>query len=935
MRLTFADVQRNVAEVANRQDYSMDVLYELMAAYGRSASSITKLRNGVINLAEEKETTVLQRGVVYFKHASTSVSLPAEVEKLEQDPLTARYNPRYVIATDLKSFAAKDTKKGNTLEIKLEDIDRNIDFFYGWTGDEVTDEKTEAVADRRAADKMKELYFEIDRTNGLNLAEKGKTSKHGLNVFFTRLLFCFFAEDTKVFSRENTNIFTGAIKDYTQTDGSDLDQFLETLFKALDSDDKSGFTSPFSSFPYVNGTLFNTQRNITVPKFSAQARKYILDCGTLNWSGINPDIFGSMFQSIVDEGHRATHGQHYTSVPNIMKTIEPLFLDELREEFDKYYDNLPKLAKLHDRISKIKVFDPACGSGNFLIIAYKELRKLEHAIIDRLFDDNYKKAALAGKLSTRIDLDNFYGIEIDDFACEVAILSLYLAKHQMNIEFEKQFGKEIKLIPLKDKAKIVHGDSVHLDWQDVCPNKPHFIDKATYQQSKLLEDEQVQAELIDAESLKQKTWDEIYLISNPPYKGQRNQDDRHKEDLSLIFHGEEKYKKLDYVCCWIMKASQYIQNSRAKAALVSTDSISQGVQVGQLWPRIFDLGIEIFYAYSSFNWSNNASDSAGVTCTVFGLVDGSQNAKDKFLIDRNVKRKVSNINGYLSEGPNIFLEKHNSPISDIPPMVGGSQPREGGYLMLENADKDSLIQKDSRTEYFIKPMVGSKEVTSSTNRWCLWVEDADLDRALSIPSIEDRINKVRKHRQDGNSVEKAFANVPHKFVTTKRPERTQIAIPSVSSGAREYIPIAIFDKDTIVTSSCFCIFDADEDIFSILNSKIHMSWVNFVTGRLRTDINYSSNTCYNAFPVPAYSNSTKQDLVRSARSILFARQNHTEKSLSEMYNPAKMPDDLRDAHRQNDLLVDRLFRQKPYETDEERLADMFTSYKEMTEKENK
>lgn len=928
MRITFADVQRNVAEIANRQDYDIDVLYELMAAYGRSSSSITKLRNGVINLAEDQDTTVLQKGVVYFKNILISDSLPAEIEKLEQDPLTARYNPRFLIATDFKSFAAKDTKKGNTLEIKWEDIDRNVDFFYGWTGDEVVDEKTEAAADRRAADKMKELYFEVEKVNATRLAEKNSNFRHELNVFFTRLLFCFFAEDTLVFTKDGSNIFTSSIKNFTQTDGSDLDQFLSTLFESLDTKDKSKYTSPFSNFPYVNGSLFNKKKGITIPKFNAQARKLILDCGALNWAEINPDIFGSMFQSIVDEKLREAHGMHYTSVPNIMKTIEPLFLDELRDEFDKNYDNKNKLQKLHDRISNIKVFDPACGSGNFLIIAYKELRKLEHAIIDRIFEEDYKRAALAGKLTSRIDLNNFYGIEIDDFACEVAVLSLYIAKHQMNIEFEKQFGKAIELIPLEDKANIVKANATRIDWHDVCPNIPHTFDSSINIQKKLIEDEQVQEQL-NIGTFEHK-WDEIYLISNPPYLGQRNQKDSHKSDLSYVFNDEGKYKKLDYVSCWMVKAADYIKNTQAKSAFITTDSICQGVQVGQLWPRILAKGIEIIFAYNSFKWSNNAKDNAGVSCVVIGLSTKENSRKEKYLYDNITKRVVQKITPYLTDGDTIILKKHNDPISELPKMISGNQPREGGYLMLNYEQKKNLILRDQRISKFIKPMIGANELINGLKRWCIWIEDNDLIEARSIQSLNEIIEHVRQHRINGNTVEKSFSNVPHKFVTTKRPNTSQLVLPSVSSENRKYIPIMILSRNEIVTSSCFCIFDCGLEIFSILNSLMHMTWVKAVTGRLETRINYASNTCYNAFPLKKLNQEQIRLLQNSARQIIFTRENHVGESLAEMYDPDKMPDDLREAHRQNDILVDRLYRQKPYENDEERLADLFALYEQMT-----
>lgn len=932
MRLTFSDVQRNVSEIANRQDYSIDVLYELMAAYGRSASSITKLRNGIINLADDKKSTVLQRGVVYLKNVGEVESLPAEVEKLEQDPLTARYNPRFLIATDFRTFAAKDTKKGNTLEIAWQDIDRNVDFFYGWTGDEVTDEKTEAVADRRAADKMKELYYEIEKINRDKLSEKGSTFRHDLNVFFTRLLFCFFAEDTKVFSKEHKSIFTNAIKDYTQTDGSDLDVFLNTLFSALDSEDKIGFTSPFSNFPYVNGTLFDTTRNIAIPKFNAQARKYILDCGLLNWAEINPDIFGSMFQSIVDEEHRATHGQHYTSVPNIMKTIEPLFLDDLREEFDKYYDNSSKLTKLHDRISKIKVFDPACGSGNFLIIAYKELRKLEHAIIERLYEDDFKKAALAGKLSTRIDLNNFYGIEIDDFACEVAVLSLYLAKHQMNIEFEKQFGKEIKLIPLKDKANIVHGNAARLDWQQVCPNIEHTseIHKAN-EQSSLIEFEEDQSEL----QLGEKYWDEIYLISNPPYVGTSKQDKEQKDDMYEVFSAEgNNYKNLDYISIWFKKGADYIDKSIAQLAFVSTNSICQGEQPALLWPYILEEK-EIGFAFQSFKWTNSAKNNAGVTCVIVNI--RSKSSKPKYIYKSSIRTKASFINNYLEDLPDITLTKRSKPLGNIlPEITYGNKGVYAGSLILTSKEKLELVNEFPNSIMFIKEFTGGQEFINGDMNYCLWIETRDYDQAMRIPPIAERIDKVRTDRLSSkDSGARELSKKPYQFRDFKKAKNHSIVVPRISSENRDYIPIGFLPHDVILSDSVQAIYDGPEWVFSLIVSKMHMAWTRIVAGKLELRINYSIKLVYNNFPVPRLTESEIKSLSASAREILFARQNYSEKSLAEIYKPSIMPEDLRIAHHQNDILVDRLYRQKPFENDEERLMNLFDLYKQMVEREKK
>jgi len=931
MRLTFADAQRNVAEIANRESYSLDVIFELLAAYGRSASAITKLRSGTLNLALDKENEVLQRGVVYFKHISNG-NLLSVVDSLDQDPLVVRYNPRYLIATDYDQLVAKDTKKDTTLDIKLRDIDRNVDFFYGWTGDEVTSEKTEAVADRRAADKMKDLYAEIERVNQEKLADPKSTFRHDLNVFFSRLLFCFFAEDTKVFSKVEKTIFTNSIKDFTQTDGSDLDMFLNTLFNALDSGDKSNFTSPFSKFPYVNGTIFDTKKhNIAIPKFNAQARKLMLDCGNLDWSTINPDIFGSMFQSIVDEEHRATNGMHYTSVPNIMRTIEPLFLDGLREEFDRYYDNPKQLNNLWSRISKIKVFDPACGSGNFLIIAYKELRKIEHGIIDRLFSDNYKRAMLSGKLESKIKLDNFYGIEIDDFAHEIAILSLYLAKHQMNIEFEQHFGKEIILIPLKDNAKIVQGNSMRIDWQEVCPNVEHALDQSKQDQQYLLdiEVENEQKALISDEDLKQKYWDEIYLIGNPPYLGSSLQDTDQKRDMAHVFKNFKNYKNLDLIAAWFKLGADYIKGSKSQLAFVSTNSICQGEQVALLWPYIFDRDVAVGFAYTSFKWTNGARNVAGVIVVVINL--RAVNKSKKYIYNNLIRTEVDHINAYLTAGSNTIVYKRSKPLSQLPEMSYGNKPVDGGNLILTQEEKDSLLSQYPDASQFLRPLYGSFEYMNGKHRWCLWIKASMFEEANNIPPIAKRIADTKTMRIDSRDEgANKLAARPFQFRDTKTSVSNTLIIPRVTSERREYIVAGYLSGQDIVLDSAQAIYDADAWILGLISSSMHAAWVRAVGGRLKTDIRYSSALAYNTFPIRALLEHEKTELSRHARSILFARENHTEKTLAEMYDPIKMPGDLRQAHNELDLTVDRLYRSKPYNNDEERLADLFALYEQMT-----
>lgn len=923
-RLTFAEAQNHVVDIANREVYNIDFVYELLAAYGRARSAITKLREGSLNLAVDKNNEVLQRGVIYFKYVPDPNKLHSTVEELAINPLVVRYNPRYLIVSDYERLVAVDTKKNSRLDIKLRDIDRDVDFFFGWTGDEITDEKTEAVADRRAADKMKDLYDEIERINRDKLVDPTSNFRHDLNVFFSRLLFCFFAEDTRVFSRSESHMFTDAIKDFTQTDGSDLDQFLETLFDALDTEDKSKFTSPFSKFPYVNGTIFDTKKHgIGIPRFNAQARKLILDCGNQNWAEINPDIFGSMFQSIVDEELRSAHGQHYTSVPNIMKTIEPLFLDELRGEFDKHYDNEQRLLKLWDRISKIKIFDPACGSGNFLIIAYKELRRIEHAIIERVYGDEHKRKQLVGKLESRIKLDNFFGIEIDDFPHEIAILSLYLAKHQMNIDFEQQFGREIKLIPLKDNANIIRGNSARLDWNEVCPNVANKITPDQLaQQSTLIEFDDEQPEL----ELQSEEWEEIYLIGNPPYLGGKGQSKEQKEDLKIAFQKYGNYKELDYIAIWFIKAAEYAK-PKTKISFVTTSSINQGAQVEQLWPKISSLGVEITFAYLPFSWSNSARGKAGVTCSIIGL---GFEPKKKILISGQFVSEANNINAYLLDAPDLIIKKSNSPISSLPKIITGNTPYDGTYLMLNREERDEILNSDHRADRFIRPAMGANELTNNIDRWCIWIKPEDAHEAMTIDLIAERVESVRKYREKGGDVAKGLLAVPYRFRYTHTAEKSSIIIPIVSSSRRIYLPANILGSETIIIGSAAAIYDPEPWVFGIISSLMHMTWVKATAGRLREDLRYLSALSYNTFPIRPLLDHEKQELTQKARQVIFARENHSEKTLAQLYDPSKMPADLLEAHQDLDTVVDKLYRSKPYNIDEERLTDLFALYEQMT-----
>lgn len=924
MKLTYSEIQKNIAEIANKASYNSDLIFELLAAYGRSAATITQLKQGTLNKSDD-ENVVLQKEVVYFKKYSLGTVLQEKIEEIEEDPLTQRYRPRYLIATDLNHLVAKDTRKNITpLSIDIKDIDNEIAFFYGWTGNEIDNSgvKGESDADRRAADKMKQLYAEIEKENLASFAKEGSTFRHDLNVFFSRLLFCLFAEDTGLFKLKE---FSNAIKNYTLVDGSDLDNFFVYLFKSLDSKDKAGLSTPFSDFPYVNGTIFDTSRHgIVVPKFNAEARHLIIEISKSNWSDINPDIFGTIFQGIVDPDRRDESGMDYTSVPNILKVIEPLFMDELHEQFDKYYDSEKKLFELWNRISKIKIFDPACGSGNFLIIAYKKLRQLENAIIARI--NELKPGGIGVKINSSVKLSNFYGIELDDFAHELAILSLYIAAHQMNIEFEKQFGKKLSIIPLIDIPTIQKGNAARIDWQDVCPNVPHKIEKV--EQGFLIDfGEPEQTELPVDELI----YDEIYLIGNPPYKGSSMQSKDQKADMDYIFRNTlDKYKNLDYIAIWFKNGSEYIHGTKAQLAFVSTNSICQGEQVYMIWPYLLK-NSEIGFAHTSFRWKNFARDNAGVTVVIINLRNVSK--KEKMIYANNIKISAININPYLIDGSNIFFPRHTSSICGLPDFVRGSMPTDDGSFTLSQQDVDYLIKNYPQSESLTKAYASGGDFLNGQKRWCLWIEDTDIEMAESIPFIKDRLEKVRDFRLNSGAPSTVeYAKYPNRFRQKAYKDVDFIILPLTSSERREYIPMDFMQKGTVATNSAGVIYDAELWLFALLESKMHMAWIRTVCGQLETRIRYSSTLGYNTFPVPILSGDQKDKLSKSAKNILIVRESHSEKTLAEMYDPDKMPDDLREAHNENDTLVDRLYKNTGFRNDEERLAALFDLYEQMTKK---
>ena len=778
---------------------------------------------------------------------------------------------------------------------------------------------------------MKELYDEIVRCNSDRILAEDLNFRHDLNIFFSRLLFCYFAEDTDLFEPKQ---FTNSVKNYTKMDGSDLPYFFEQLFESLDSKpyEKQGMVDPFNKFPYVNGTIFDTKKHtILIPKFNAQARHLLIQLAESDWSDVNPDIFGTIFQGIVDAQKRDENGMDYTSVTNIEKVINPLFMDELWAEYDKAKDSINKLNKLWSRISQIKIFDPACGSGNFLIITYKRLRELEQEIIRTI--DEISPAGIGVRLDSQIKLDHFFGIELEDFPRELAILSMFIAAHQMNIKFEEEFGKKLTIIPIIDMPSIIKENSTRIDWNSVCPN---------VSKRKSFSKNHIQASLLrnfsHGEENGKDEFDEIYIIGNPPYKGAKKQTPEQKRDFKEFFSGVKYNKNLDYISIWFIKGARYIKGTRAKLAFVSTNSIVQGEQIENMWPYVFENNVEIFCAYTSFKWSNSASNMAAVTCVIVSLQDKDNpyRTRKKFLYSNESIIEAKNINAYLANGADVIVSARRTPLcTGIPAMVYGNMPLDGNALKLTKEEKEEILEQGEKYSKYIRPMIGGRGMVEHQERWCLWIEDQDLSDAAQNPIIARRIEDCKKFRLEGGDVARTLVNRAHQFRYRKVAKNNMILTPCTTTANRDYIPSIIVDASYITDNSVQVIFDSDPWIFSIVSSIMHMTWVKAVCGRLQDNYRYSAMLGYNTFPIPSLNQLQKQELNDSALDILMARENHTEMTLAQMYDPDKMPEDLCEAHHKNDLLVDKLYQQKAFLNDEERLAILFAMYEDMTKDKKK
>lgn len=904
--LSYQDIESALTVFKEKDVVAGEVGYEILKAFGKGEADIRRYRDGKGVLA--RYDGLLIKGLFGYKSVSTTTSLTVTLEEMKQDPQVVKAAPKIVAVSDGETILAYDMRERESYENPLNRLYCDFAFFYPLCGVERFTNIDESPADVKAAEKLAKLHDELRAYNEFS----SRSELHDLNIFIARLLFCFFAEDTGIFE---DNLFTGSVVRYTKEDGSDLADYLGAAFNVMDMRLRNEDTLKIiSQFPYVNGGLF--AKHIQIPKMGFRSRKIIIECGELDWKNINPDIFGSMIQAVVDPNVRATQGMHYTSVPNIMKVINPLFLDDLQGAYNHLRDQYEQKKRQYDiggltdtlynkdlkvihkdcqkllgRMSKMKFFDPACGSGNFLIITYKALRMLEMDIL-RLMRQIIPELDFFD--SSVIQLKQFYGIELLDFPHEVAMLSMWLAEHQMNRKLHDDFGVNTQALPLHNITQIVCGNACRMDWKEVCP---HTADE------------------------------EVFVFGNPPYLGSRNQDKEQKYDMKAVFRKD--FGSLDYIACWFYKGAKYIENSKAECAFVTTNSICQGLQVALLWKRVLQNGVEVSFAHTSFKWSNNAKHNAAVTVAIVGI---TAHKRPKYLFTDDRVMTVDNITAYLFPGKDIFVESASMPLNkSMPQMNFGNMAADGGQLLFTTSEKDDFVSKEPESEQYFRQIYGSEELINGKDRWCLWLYGHDVSDFEDFPLIKERIDKLRAIREKSSRPQ--LAEIPHLFAQITQPMGVNcIVVPRHSSETREYIPMGYIDKSKLASDACMVVGTDDISIFGILTSRLHMAWVRTVGGRLKTDYRYSAQLCYNTFPFPKLTAEKKQALSEAAEEVLLTRADHPEKTLAELYDPEKMPEDLRNAHHVLDDLVESCYPGYPFANDEARLECLFKLYEKMTAK---
>ena len=835
---------------------------------------------------------LLWKGILLVEHKSRGKDLDRAFQQGKDyfPGLKDRDLPRYILVSDFARFRLYDLEEDKQHEFTLKEFYKNVRLFGFVTGYQTTSYKEQDVVNIKAAERMGKLHDKLKA-----IGYEG----HGLEVYLVRLLFCLFADDTSIFDRRQ---FQDLIEQRTAEDGQDLAQWLANLFEVLNTPTEKRLKrldEQLAAFTYVNGSLF--AETLRTAAFDRGMRDSLLECCALDWSRISPAIFGALFQSVMDRNERRNLGAHYTTEKNILKLIGPLFLNELRAEFEKVKTQKKKLFEFHQRLAKLKFLDPACGCGNFLVIAYRELRLLELDVLRALYGKAASFSLDVAAFNILCDVDQFFGIEIEDFPAQIAQTALWLMDHQMNMRVSEEFGRYFSRLPLNKSATIVHGNALQHDWRGIV--KPKELS---------------------------------YILGNPPFGGKQHQSDEQKAGMVRVFHDVPGAGVLDFVAPWYRKAAEYMADKPViKTGFVSTNSITQGEQVGILWPDLLKRGVKIHFAHRTFQWSSEARGKAAVHCVIIGFA--LHDATEKRIFDYETPQaeaheiKAKNINPYLVDAPDIILTSRRSPISEAPDITFGNMPNDGGSLLLTDDEKNALLSNEPRASKFVYPFFSAKEFLNKESRWCLWLVDLPPQELNEMPEIKGRVADVRKLRETSErKTTRELAAFPTLFGEIRQPKTDYILIPRHSSENRSYIPFGFLKKTDIVADSCLAVPNATLYHFGILASAMHMAWVRSVCGRLKSDYRYSAGIVYNNFPWPqATTDKQRQGIEEAAQAILDARTKNPGSSLADLYDPVTMPPQLVKAHHRLDTVVDVAYAKKKFYGDSDRVAFLFELYQQL------
>lgn len=910
------EIESAVSELAELPFDAAEFPFAFLSAFGNKDVTINRLRAGNNNTSDIPGA-ILQRNNIHI--ATCEVGAVTETLKVLRDsPSTSKAKAKFILATDGHSLESEELGSGETIACAYQDFPNHFGFFLPLAGISTIKEIKENPIDVRATGRLNKLYVELLRENPDWATEDRRAE---MNHFMARLIFCFFAEDTDIFNGDGT--FTKTVEQYSERDASNTHHVLSEIFRAMNikqadrAEANPRLPVYAMPFPYVNGGLFGGSTE--VPIFTRMARTYLIHAGNLNWQQINPDIFGSMIQAVADDEERGALGMHYTSVPNILKVLNPLFLDDLRGQLEEAGDNKAKLLNLRKRMAHIRVFDPACGSGNFLVIAYKQMREIEAEINQRRGEAH---------LGSEIPLTNFRGIELRDFPAEIARLALIIAEFQCDVLHRGQMDALAEFLPLDKQNWIICGNALRLDWLSICPPTGTGV--------KLVGDDLFNTPLDQAEIDFTNEGGQTYICGNPPYRGSQWQTNDQKDDLAAIFGDRTKnWKSLDYVSGWFMKAADYGSKTPTISAFVATNSICQGRQVDTLWSLIFKSSHQIAFAHTSFKWANLASKNAGVTVVIVGISEkpvGERRIFSQVIDEGTVVKSTDHINPYLVPGPDVIVGPRTRQISEIDEMTFGNMPNDGGALLLNVDESRRAIQEHEVQLKFIRPFVGSQEFIRGQERKCIWIELSDIEEAKANNWLSARFDRVKEIRKKSDRpTTQALAELPHRFGEVRqRGDEQIIVVPGVSSEDRPYLPVGLLSPGSIVSNKNFALFNSPLWNMALIASRLHWVWIGAVCVRLEMRFSYSNTLGWNTFPVPKLTDQNKADLTRCAEDILLAREAHFPATIADLYDPDNMPENLRHAHDRNDEVLERIYIGRRFKNDTERLEKLFELYTKMT-----